>query len=64
MRPLPAPTQRFLMDSPASARAATVDIIAPDTPRIETHWSRILYVDLFAPARRGSPGEPHESADE
>lgn len=32
--------------------------------RTETHWSRILHYDLFAPARRGSRGEADDAAND
>ncbi len=64
MRRLPAPTQSFMMDLPARAGPGATRMPEPDAPPIETHWTRILYVDLFAPARRGSRGGPDESADE
>ncbi|HYR00063.1 MAG TPA: hypothetical protein VET86_08470 [Casimicrobiaceae bacterium] len=30
----------------------------------ETHWSRILHYDLFAPARRGSRGGADDAAND
>ena len=55
LQDLPAETEtgRAKPRAFVDARMPTADC----APRIETHWSRILHYDLFAPALRGSPGE-------
>jgi hypothetical protein len=52
------------MESPAWAAAGAARVPEPGAPPIVTHWTRILYVDLFAPARRGSRGGADDSAEE
>jgi hypothetical protein len=44
-----------------SGNATSID---DPTLRFETHWSRILHYDLFAPARRGSEGGVDDSAND
>ena len=62
MQRLPARTD----DLQGSSAAFSGDATPMDGPalRFETHWSRILHHDLFAPARRGSGGGTDDTAND
>ncbi len=57
-----APTPTARGNAPALAGGTTP--MDDEAARIETHWSRILYYDLFAPAQRGSRGGADDSASD
>jgi len=60
-------TQRLpAQDRQEPSAALSGNAISMDDPalRFETHWSRILHQDLFAPARRGSGGGADDSAND
>ena len=59
---LPARTQ----DLEGPSAAVSDDATPADDPalRFETHWSRILHHDLFAPARHDSDGGGDDSAND
>jgi hypothetical protein len=60
--PQRASTQTASASSPAIDGGPTP--IDDPAARTETHWSRILHYDLFAPARRGSRGGADDAAND